>query len=120
MRNIIRCLLIGFTALVVSMPSQAAMVGTAQMQANPQSIELLDIAGQRHWIEEQLVLGGVPRTDAVNRVAAMTDTQVASLHQRIEQEPAGGNVLVLALVIVLVTELTGYTDFIPFIRPVNE
>ncbi len=120
MHNIIRCLLVGFTALVVSMPSQAAMVGTAQIQANPSSIELLDIAGQRHWIEEQLVLGGVPKIDAVNRVAAMTDAQVASLHQRIEQEPAGGNIFVIALVVVLFTELMGYTDFIPFIRPVNE
>jgi len=120
MRNIIRCLLIGFSALVVSMPSQAAMVGTAQMQADPPSIELLDIADQRHWIEEQLVLGGVPRIDAGSRVAAMTDAQVASLHQRIEQEPAGGNVLLIALVIVLFTELMGYTDFIPFIRPVDE
>jgi len=120
MRNIIRCLLIGFTALVVSMPSQAAMVGTEQMQANPLSIELLDIAGQRHWIEEQLVLGGVPRIDAGSRVAAMTDAQVASLHQRIEQEPAGGNVLLIAIVILLITELTGYTDILPFIRPVDE
>ena len=120
MRNIIRCLLIGFTALIVSMPSQAAMVGTMQMQANPTSIEVVDSAGQRYWIEEQLVLGGVPRIDAVSRVSAMTDTQVASLHQRVEQEPAGGNVLVLVLVIVLITELTGYSDFIPFIRPVNE
>ena len=119
MRNIIRCLLIGFTALVVSMPSQAAMVGTAQMQANPQSIELLDIAGQRHWIEEQLVLGGVPRIDAVNRVVAMTDAQVASLHQRIEQEPAGGNVLLIIVLVVLFTELMGYTDFLPFIQPAD-
>jgi len=120
MRNIIRCLLVGFTALIVSMPSQAAMVGTAQMQASPTSIEVVDNAGQRHWIEEQLVLGGVPRIDAVSRVAAMTDTQVASLHQRIEQEPAGGNVFLVAFVILLFTELMGYTDILPFLRPVNE
>ena len=113
MRNIIRCLLIGFSALVVSMPSQAAMVGTAQMQANPPSIELLDIADQRHWIEEQLVLGGVPQIDAVSRVAAMTDAQVASLHQRIEEEPAGGNVLVIIILVLVITELMGYTDIIP-------
>jgi len=120
MRKIIHCLLIGFAALVVTLPGHAAMVGTAQMQADPQSIELVNIADMRSWIEEQLVLGGVPRTDAVSRVAAMTDVQVASLHQRIEQEPAGGNALVLIVVIVLFTELMGYTDFIPFLRPVNE
>ncbi|MCP4765383.1 MAG: PA2779 family protein [Gammaproteobacteria bacterium] len=120
MRKIIRSLLIGFSALVVSMPSQAAMVGTVQMQANSPTIELVDVAGQRRWIEQQLVLGGVPRIDARSRVAAMTDAQVASLHQRIEQEPAGGNALVLIVVVVLFTELMGYTDFIPFIRPLDE
>ena len=119
MRKIIRCLLIGFSALVVSVPSQAAMVGTAQMQANPPSIELVDIAGQRRWIEEQLVLGGIPQFDAVSRVASMTDAQVASLHQRIEQQPAGGNVLLIIVLVVLFTELMGYTDFLPFIRPVE-
>ncbi len=119
MRIIFRCLLIGFSALVVTLPGQAAMVGTAQMQANPLSIELVDIAGKRSWIEEQLVVGGVPRIDAVSRVAAMTDAQVASLHQRIEQEPAGGNVLLVIILVVLFTELMGYTDFLPFIRPVD-
>ncbi len=120
MRKIIHCLLIGFSALVVTLPGQAAMVGTAQMQATPLSSELVNIADKRGWIEEQLVLGGVPRIDAVGRVAAMTDAQVASLHQRIEQEPAGGNALLIIIVIVLFTELMGYTDFIPFIRPVDK
>ena len=113
MRKIFYCLLIGFSAFVVSMPSQAAMVGTAQIQANLPSIELVDVAGQRHWIEEQLVLGGVPQIDAVSRVAAMTDAQVASLHQRIEEEPAGGNVLVIIILVLVITELMGYTDIIP-------
>jgi hypothetical protein len=117
MRKIIHCLLIGFAALVVTLPGQAAMVGTAQMQANPPSIERVDIAGKRSWIEEQLVIGGVPRIDAVTRVAAMTDVQVASLHQRIEEEPAGGNLLLVIILAVVFTEAMGYTDFIPFIRP---
>lgn len=119
MRKIISCLLISFSALVVSMPSLAAMVGTVQMQANPQSIELAESAGQRLWIEQQLVLAGVPQIDAVKRVAAMTDAQVASLHQRIEQEPAGGNVLLIAIVILVFTEAMGYTDILPFIQPAD-
>ena len=114
-----RCLLIALAAFAVSLPSQAAMVGTAQMQSSQLSIDLGSIAAKRNWIEEQLVVGGVEAKDAALRVAAMTDAQVASLHQRIEQEPAGGNVLLIIVVVVLFTELMGYTDFLPFIRPVE-
>ena len=53
-----RCLLIAFAVFAVSLPSQAAMVGTAQMQSSQLSIDLGSIAAKRDWIEEQLVVGG--------------------------------------------------------------
>ena len=68
------------------------------------------------WIKEQLVKGGVDETVAVTRVAAMTDAQVAQIHQRIDEAPAGGGtaetIIIIGLVLVI-TELMGYTDIIP-------
>jgi hypothetical protein len=109
-----RCLLIAVVAFAISLPSQAAMVGTAQMQSSQLIVDLGSIAAKRDWIEEQLVVGGVEAKDAASRVAAMTDVQVAQIHQRIEESPAGGAETVIIIILILViTELMGYTDIVP-------
>ena len=116
MKRILRCLLFAVAALTLSLPSQAAMVGTAQIQSNPAAIELGNMAQQRDWIRQHLVQGGVSQTDAVKRVASMTDAQVASIHQRIDEMPAGGSsgeVIIIIGLILVITEITGYTDIIP-------
>jgi len=118
-KRIIRFLFIAFACIATSLPAQAGMVGTAQMQNQAMAIDFADIARQRDWIAAQLEAGGVDKTLAVQRVAAMTDTQVIELHQRIDQQPAGGNAVVVILLILLFTELMGYTDIFPFIRPVD-
>jgi hypothetical protein len=112
-KKLIQCLLIAATVMAVSLPSQAAMVGTAQLQANQVVLDFGSITAQRDWIEEQLVVGGVDATDASLRVAALTDAQVLKIHQRIDKEPAGGNTLVIIFLILIITELMGITDIVP-------
>ena len=112
-----RGLLIAFACMVVSMPGNAAMVGTAQMQPDSAVIELGDVAQQRDWILEQLIVGGVKQSDAKIRVAAMTDSQVSAIHKRIDENPAGGNTVVIVFLVLVISDLLGYTDIFPFIRP---
>jgi len=112
-KQLIRCLLIAVAVMAVSLPSQAAMVGTAQLQANQLALDFGDIVTKRDWIKEQLVVGGVKVADASLRVAALTDAQVLKIHQRIDKEPAGGNVLVIIFLILVITELLGVTDIVP-------
>ena len=104
-----------FAAVVtaVSLPSQAAMVDTAQLQVSQVNIDFSSITAKRDWITEQLVKGGVDAADATLRVAALTDVQVLKIHQRIDQEPAGGNVLIIIFLILVITELMGITDIVP-------
>ena len=114
-KMILRCLLIGIAALTVSIPGQAAMVGTAQLQANRAPVELGVPGDKRNWIRQQLILGGVNEVQAAERVAAMTDAQIAEVYKRMEDLPAGastGEILLVALIVLLVLEVTGYTDFI--------
>ena len=74
----------------------------------------IDSSMQRDWIATQLQRGGVPLAQSERRVASMTDTEVAQIYQRIDQAPAGGaDVLLIALVIFAVLEITGYIDVIP-------
>jgi len=109
-----QCLLLLVAFVAISLPTQAAMVGTAQLQANQVAIDLGSMIAKRDWIEEQLVIGGVDAANAALRVAAMTDAQVLKIHQRIDKEPAGGSsTLVIIFLILVITELMGVTDIVP-------
>jgi hypothetical protein len=108
-----QCLLIVVVAIGISLPSQAAMVGTAQQQASELAADSAGINAQRDWITQQLVVGGVDNSAAKLRVAALTDAQVLEIHQRIDKEPAGGNTLVIIFLILVITELLGVTDIVP-------
>ena len=112
-KRVFHCALFTLALAVVSLPGQAAMVGTAQMQPATAAASG-DVATKRDWIVEQLVIGGVAADDAAARVAAMTDTQVRQLHQRIDEHPAAGSDgLIILILILVITELMGYTDIIP-------
>jgi hypothetical protein len=112
-KKFMQCLLIVTAVMAVSLPSQAAMVGTAQLQAGELAIDFASISAKRDWITQQLLIGGVDNAAAKQRVAALTDAQVLKIHQRIDKEPAGGNVLVIIFLILVITELMGVTDIVP-------
>ena len=114
-KRFLQFLLMTVAAITLSLPAQAAMVGTAQMQSPAAAIVSGDAAQQREWLRQQLVEGGVEETLAQKRVAAMTDTQVASVHQRMDEMPAGASaeVIIIIALILVITEITGYTDIIP-------
>ncbi len=53
---------------------------------------------------------GVNPSDAQARVAALTDSELQALDQRIESMPAGGDVLAvigIVFIVLLILELTG-------------
>jgi len=107
------CLLVASTILTVSLPAQAAMVGTSALQSDTALFAAGALEAKRDWIREQLVRGGVAESAAVERVASMTDAQVTEVYQRIDESPAGGaSALVVVLIVLIVLEITGYTDFI--------
>jgi hypothetical protein len=65
---------------------------------------------------------GVDADAAVQRVAAMSDSEVAQVAGRIDQAPAGGDVLGLVFtvfVVLLVTDILGLTKVFPFTRSVR-
>jgi hypothetical protein len=60
--------------------------------------------------------------EKVTRVRAMSDAEVAALADRVDQAPAGGDVLGLlfaVFVILLVTDILGLTKVFPFTRSVR-
>jgi hypothetical protein len=110
-RKLLYLAMICLSVFASGLPAHAGMVGTEQFQplTAPSGIE-----AQRDWIVEQLQKGGVQAPMAAERVAAMTDAEVAQVYQHIDELPAGGaEVLLVAIIVFLVLELTGVIDVIP-------
>lgn len=73
-------------------------------------------------VQAELTRFGVDAAVAAERVAALSDAEVASLHQRMDDVAAGGSVvgaIVFVFVLLLVTDILGLTKVFPFTRSVR-
>ena len=72
-------------------------------------------------MQAQLQARGVNPTDVKARVAAMTDEEAAQVASRIDELPAGGflELIVFVFIVLLITDILGFTKVFPFTRPVR-
>lgn len=111
---------------MTSLPVQAVTITTeeaVQMSA-PASTgrEALTDLLARADVQAELARLGVDPAVAAERVAALSDAEVASLHQRMDEVAAGGSVvgaIVFIFVLLLVTDILGLTKVFPFTRSVR-
>ncbi len=75
-------------------------------------------------LRAEIARHGVDPAEAEARLASLSDAEVVRLQQQIAQVPAGGDfvgvivaILLLTLLILLITDLLGYTDVFSFINP---
>jgi hypothetical protein len=115
LRRLVASLLILTTGLT-AVPVQAAMLAAS----GPDHQRVMALM-ERDDVRAQLAARGVSVDEARARVAALTDAEAADLAARIDALPAGGvSVLGVALVVflvLLVTDILGYTKIFPFTRP---
>lgn len=107
-------------------PAQAAMVGTQQVLAAQQGgLDRARLASllEREDVQRQLTAAGVDVQQAKDRVASLTDAEVARINQQIDKLPAGGvdalGVLLTIILIFIITDLVGWTDIFPFVHPIK-
>lgn len=69
-------------------------------------------------VRERLVAWGVDPEQAAQRVDRMTDAEVREMAARMEEMPAGGVVgaLLIVFLVLLFTDIMGWTDVFPFVR----
>jgi hypothetical protein len=117
-RRLIAALLIAVTTLTAA-PVHAAML--AADAAGSPARGRIAAALEREDVRAQLAARGIGLEQARARVAALTDAEAAELAARIDEAPAGGvDILGVALVVFLVlllTDILGYTKVFPFTRP---
>ncbi|OOG24122.1 hypothetical protein B1C78_09350 [Thioalkalivibrio denitrificans] len=111
-------------ALVTS-PLHASMVGTGEIlaaeQAHADRAQLLKTLS-REDMRRQMERMGVTPELAEERVARMTDEEVAAINERLGELPAGAGTLEVVAIIFLVLVLLdalGVTDIFAFVRPVR-
>ncbi len=100
-----------------------AISSDSVMQAQTASFnkqQLIEMVN-REDVQNKLVSLGVDRSDAIDRINAMTPNELAQLNDHINEAPAGGVVgaVLTVLAIIAILDLIGVTDVYPFIRPVN-
>lgn len=115
-------LAISFLGLNVNQVAVAAIVTTDQLV----SAKEIDVKREqvRDWLARDdvrnlLIQRGVDADQAKARVSSMTDQEVVMVSNKIDELPAGGDVVGLLLVIFLVlviTDILGITDVFTFIK----
>ena len=75
-------------------------------------------------IRAEIARHGVDPAEADARLATLSDAEVMRLNKQISEVPAGGDfvglvagILLITLLVLLITDLLGYTDVFSFINP---
>ena len=110
------------SACLISLPMMQS--AGAAIISTETAIEMTERQGRIDHINEvlagesvrsMLVAYGVDPADASARVAALTDTELQTLEQQLEQLPAGGTgvveVIGIVAIVLVILELLGVTNF---------
>lgn len=118
---LVPCMLLGSLPLT----AQAALVTSEEILSTPAGAADRDRVTaffSRDDVRQQLLAQGVSADDAIARVQAMSDAEVAQLADRVDRAPAGAGVvgvLFSVFLILLVTDILGFTKVFPFTRSIR-
>jgi len=105
------------------LPASAAIIATDQVATSAERDRVKSFL-DRAEVQAQMQALGVNPQAALARVDALSDDEVAALAGRLEQLPAGGtdivSALLLVFIILLITDILGFTKIFPFTKPVQK
>jgi len=114
-------LIVSMGGLTAPLPALAGIVSTDTVVAGAERERLASML-ERSEVQERLQALGVDSANAKARVAALSDAEAAQLAAQLDELPAGGDILgaaVLIFLVLLVTDMMGYTKIFPFTRSVR-
>jgi len=98
--------------------ASAAIISTEtaiEMDERQGRIDHINDVLARESVQSTMIRFGVDPADASARVAALTDTELQTLEQQLEQLPAGGTgvveVIGIVAIVLVILELLGVTNF---------
>lgn len=125
MHNKILAILLSLSLILLPLgAAQGAMISNSQLlegNADAARAEFLQ-ALQRDQVRSQMIRLGVDAEAVNQRLAQLTDQEIATLNERLGDLPAGGDalgVLLVIFVVFVITDAIGATDIFPFVHPVR-
>ncbi len=119
-------------AMLMAMTSMPIGVAKAEIVTTDQVIEQVDPSEDRSRamdfmlredVQQQLTILGVDPEEAACRVASLSDEEIQQIAGRLNELPAGQNgvaavvgAIVIIFLVLLVTDLLGYTDIFTFVK----
>jgi hypothetical protein len=98
--------------------ASAAIISTEtaiEMDERQGRIDHINDVLARDSVQRMMIQFGVDPANASGRVAALTDTELQTLEQQLEQLPAGGvgfvEVVGIVAIVLVILELLGVTNF---------
>ena len=107
-------------------PCLAALIGTETVldaARGQEARQNVDRILEREDVQKVLRAQSISAEEAKARVKALSDAEVVGLAEKLDQLPAGGDALgsilfaaIFVFVVLLVTDILGYTDVFPFVK----
>jgi len=126
-RRAVCCVLIAsITGLGLPLPASAGLIRSDAALGADRAY--LNGVLERADVRAQLEANGVSPADVKARVAALSDAEAAELASRIDSLPAGGDggvgaligALLIVFLVLLITDILGFTKVFPFTKPIQK
>ena len=115
--------------LLIATPYQPLLAAMVPTEATIYKINAQDARDHlktlisRNDIKNALITQGIDPDEAEARVDSLSDSEVIEVADKIEQLPAGGGAFgaviaasVIVFLVLLITDILGYTDVFPFVK----
>ena len=115
--------------LVIATPYQPLLAAMVPTEATLYKIKIQDARDHlktlisRNDIKDALISQGIDPDEAKARIDSLSDSEVTEVAGKIEQLPAGGGAFgaviaasVIVFLVLLITDILGYTDVFPFVK----
>jgi len=115
--------------LLIATPYQPLLAAMVPTEATIYKIKIQDARDHlktfisRDDIKNALISQGIDPDEAKARVDSLSDSEVIEVADKIEQLPAGGGAFgaviaasVIVFLVLLLTDILGYTDVFPFVK----
>ena len=121
-------ILLSFYMLMLACPYQsafAAMIGTesiTNVDRNQSPRDYLSNLLAREDFQAALISQSIDPQEAQARIDSLSDAEVNDIINKLDQLPAGGflgellTIAFLVFLILLLTDIAGYTDIFPFVK----
>lgn len=114
-RTVILPLVLSLLSLGIPPIASAELVGTQQLiqvQERQTRLDRINVLLARDIVRDRFIELGVAPQEAQERVAALTDSELIMVEQRLESLPAGGVLAIIGAVflVLLILELVGITN----------